>query len=44
MNSYDYIQAKQRYQIAASDTVRAKYDYIFKLKILEFYFGLTITI
>ena len=44
MNSYDYIKAKQRYQIAASDTVRAKYDYIFKLKILEFYFGLTITI
>jgi outer membrane protein len=40
MNSFDYIQAKQRYQIAASDIVRAKYDYIFKLKVLEFYFGL----
>ena len=40
MNSFDFIQAKQRFQIAASDIVRAKFDYIFKLKILEFYFGL----
>ncbi|MDA9602444.1 TolC family protein [Flavobacteriaceae bacterium] len=44
MNSYDFIQAKQRYEISASDNVRAKYDYIFKLKVLEFYFGLQITI
>jgi outer membrane protein len=40
MNSFDFIQAKQRYEIASSDIVRAKYDYIFKLKVLEFYFGL----
>ncbi len=40
MNSFDFIQAKQRYQISASDIVRAKFDYIFKLKVLEFYFGL----
>lgn len=40
MNSFDFIQAKQRFQISASDIVRAKFDYIFKLKILEFYFGL----
>ena len=39
-NSFDYVQARQRYQIAASDIVRAKFDYIFKLKVLEFYFGL----
>ncbi|MDA9893875.1 TolC family protein, partial [Flavobacteriaceae bacterium] len=32
MNSFDFIQAKQRYQISASDIVRAKFDYIFKLK------------
>lgn len=44
MNAYDYIQTKQRYEIAASDNVRAKYDYIFKLKVLEFYFGLEIKI
>jgi len=43
-NSYDFIQTKQRYEIAASDNVRAKYDYIFKLKVLEFYFGLEISI
>ena len=40
MNSFDYIQSRQRYQIAASDIIRAKFDYIFKLKVLEFYFGL----
>jgi outer membrane protein len=44
MNSYDFIQTKQRYEIAASDNVRAKYDYIFKLKILEFYFGIQISL
>jgi len=40
LNSFDYVQARQRYQIAASDIIRAKFDYVFKLKILEFYFGL----
>ncbi|MGA0273621.1 MAG: TolC family protein, partial [Flavobacteriaceae bacterium] len=35
MNSFDYVQARQRYQIAASDIIRAKFDYIFKLKVLE---------
>tara|TARA_B110000285_G_C15119169_1_gene616014 strand:- start:1692 stop:2714 length:1023 start_codon:yes stop_codon:yes gene_type:complete len=40
MNSFDFIQAKQRYQISSSDIIRAKFDYIFKLKVLEFYFGL----
>jgi outer membrane protein len=38
LNSFDYVQARQRYQIAASDIIRAKFDYIFKLKVLEFYF------
>ena len=42
MNSFDFIQAKQRYEIASSDIIRAKYDYIFKLKVLEFYFGLNL--
>ncbi len=44
INSFDFIQIKQRFDIAASDNVRAKYDYIFKLKVLEFYFGIEITI
>ncbi|MDG2397316.1 MAG: TolC family protein [Flavobacteriaceae bacterium] len=44
INSYDYAQIKQRYESAVSDKVRAKFDYIFKLKVLEFYFGLNIDI
>ena len=44
MNVFDFNQIKQRYENAASDVVRAKYDYIFKLKVLEFYFGITISI
>ncbi|MGB0376624.1 MAG: TolC family protein [Flavobacteriaceae bacterium] len=42
MNSFDYVQAKQRFETAVSDLVRAKYDYVFKLKVLEFYFGIPI--
>ena len=37
-------QIKQRFERAASDLVRAKFDYIFKLKVLEFYFGITINL
>jgi outer membrane protein len=43
MNSFDFSQSKQRLEAAESDLVRAKYDYIFRLKILEFYFGLPLT-
>jgi outer membrane protein len=44
MNSFDFNQIKQRYETAASDVVRAKFDYIFKLKVLEFYFGADISL
>ncbi|MAU89605.1 MAG: transporter [Flavobacteriaceae bacterium] len=44
INSFDYAQIKQRYDSSLSDQIRAKFDYIFKLKVLEFYFGLKITI
>ena len=44
MNSFDFIQAKQRYEAAVSDQIRAKYDYVFKLKVLEFYFGIPIQV
>jgi len=44
MNSFDYIQAKQRYEQSLSDQIRAKFDYIFKLKVVEFYFGIPLTI
>ena len=43
MNSFDFSQSKQRLEGAESDVVRTKYDYIFRLKILEFYFGLPLT-
>jgi len=38
LDSFNFSQIKQRYEAAVSDEVRAKYDYIFKLKVLEFYF------
>lgn len=42
-NSFDFNQSRTAYENAQSDVVRTKYDYIFRLKILEFYFGLPIT-
>jgi outer membrane protein len=42
LNTFDFVQSKQRYETALSDEIRAKYDYIFKLKVLEFYFGVPI--
>lgn len=43
LNSFNYTQIKQRYDAAVSDEVRAKYDYIFKLKVVEFYFGVPLS-
>lgn len=43
LNSFDYMQARLNYENAESDLIRAKYDYIFKTKILEYYFGIPIT-
>jgi len=42
INSFEFIQSKQRYEASVSEAIRAKFDYIFKLKILEFYFGLPV--
>jgi len=44
MNSFDFTQAKQRYELAQSELIRTKYDYIFKLKVLDFYFGVPIKV
>ena len=44
INSFDFIQSKQRYESSVSENIRAKFDYIFKLKVLEFYFGLPLSI
>lgn len=43
LNAFDYGQSQNKYEAAQSDVIRAKYDYIFKLKVLEFYFGIPIT-
>lgn len=42
-NAFDFSQSKFNLQNAEIELVRAKYDYIFKLKVLELYFGVPIT-
>ncbi len=42
-NAFDFSQSKLRYDNAKIDANRAKYDYIFKLKVLELYFGISAT-
>ena len=44
MNSFDFSQAQSRVDNAAAELIRTKYDYIFRLKILEFYFGIPISL
>lgn len=44
MNAFDFSQAQSRADRAEADVVRTKYDYIFRLKVLEFYFGIPITL
>lgn len=39
-NAFDFSQSKQDLAEAQTDEVSAKYDYIFKLKVLELYFGI----
>jgi outer membrane protein len=43
LNAFDFSQSQNQLQAAQSDVIRAKYDYIFKLKVLEFYFGIPIS-
>ena len=42
LNSFDYSQALLVYENAQSEVLRTKYDYIFRIKVLEFYFGIPI--
>lgn len=44
MNSFDFGQAQARVDDAAANVIRTKYEYIFRLKLLEFYFGIPITL
>jgi outer membrane protein len=43
LNAFDYNQAQTLFINAQSEVLRTKYDYIFKLKVVEFYFGIPIT-
>jgi outer membrane protein len=44
MNSFDFSQAQSRVDDAEAQLIRTKYDYIFRLKVLEFYFGMPISL
>ena len=44
MNAFDFSQAQARVDNAEADVIRTKYNYIFRLKILEFYFGIPISL
>jgi outer membrane protein len=41
-NAFDFSQSKLRYDNSKIEVNRAKYDYIFKLKVLELYFGIPV--
>lgn len=42
-NAFDYSQAKLRYDNAQIQLTQSKYDYIFRIKVLELYFGVPAT-
>ncbi|WP_298138490.1 TolC family protein [Flavobacterium sp.] len=41
-NAFDFSQSTIALENAQSEVLRTKYDYIFKLKVIEFYFGIPI--
>ena len=44
VNSVEYNDAKTKLAIAESDLIQAKYEFIFRSKILDFYSGIPITL
>lgn len=42
MNAFDLNQSQTLFANAQSDVIRTKYDYIFRTKVVEFYFGIPI--
>lgn len=42
MNAFDFNQAQTLFSNSQSEVLRTKYDYIFKVKVLELYFGIPI--
>ena len=43
INAFDFNQSKVQFENSQSDLLRAKYEYLFKIKVLEYYFGIPIT-
>ncbi|MGB5189480.1 TolC family protein [Robiginitalea sp.] len=43
LNAFDFGVAQARVDNAAAEVIRTKYDYIFRIKLVEFYFGLPLT-
>lgn len=39
ISAFDFLTAKNNYQRAQADLIQSKYDYIFRIKILDFYQG-----
>ena len=44
INTYEYNDIKNKLNIAESELIRAKYDYLFKIKIIDFYMGETLNL
>lgn len=44
MNAFNFSQAQSRVDNAEANVISSKYNYIFRLKVLEFYFGLPIVL
>ena len=44
LNVYDYNDAKNKLIKAESDLLQSKYDYLFKIKILDFFMGNSLTL
>ena len=42
MNAFDFNQSQTIFVASQSDVIRAKYDFIFKSKVVELYFGIPI--
>jgi outer membrane protein len=43
-NIADYSAARARIDVARADLIRSKYDYIFRVKVVEFYMGQPLTL
>jgi outer membrane protein len=44
INTFEFNQAKTRLSSAQSNLIQAKYDYVFRLKVLDFYQGKSLTL